>query len=164
MNPWRIAALSVSAALAATLAVTLAPTPQAMAQGLGGMPDPSQQQQPQVPPPMMPKQFPLGVTFEAVSLNGRAYDGERPAMTLDETLRLRGFSGCNNYSATAYPLREQGLAVGPFALTRRECASAEMQKERGFLEALRAAQRWDTEGPRLTLQGPRGELVLERAL
>lgn len=158
MNAWRIAALCVSAALAAALA----PAPQARAQF--GMPDPSQQQQPQVPPPMMPKQFPLGVTFEAVSLNGRAYEGERPAMTLDETLRLRGFSGCNNYSATAYPLREQGLAVGPFALTRRECAAAAMQKERSFLEALRAAQRWDVEGPRLTLQGPRGELVLERAL
>lgn len=159
MNAWRIAALCVSVALAAALA----PAPRAHAQF--GMPDPSEQpQQPQVPPPVMPKQFPLGVTFEARSLNGRAYEGERPAMVLDETLRLRGFSGCNNYSATAYPLREQGLAVGPFALTRRECDSAAMQKERGFLEALRAAQRWDIEGPRLTLQGPRGELVLERAL
>lgn len=147
--------------VAALLAAVAAP--QAAAQNFG-MPDPGEQQAPQVPPPMMPKQFPLGVTFEAATLNGRAFEGERPAMTLDETLRLRGFSGCNNYSATAYPLRDQGLAVGPFALTRRDCDAATMRKERSFLEALRAAQRWDTEGPRLTIQGPRGELVLERAL
>ncbi|MGP9819911.1 META domain-containing protein [Salinarimonas sp. NSM] len=156
MTASRVAALALLAALAAA--------PQASAQGGFGMPDPSEQQAPAVPPPMMPKQFPLGVTFEATTLNGRAFEGERPALTLDETLRLRGFSGCNNYSATAYPLRDQGFAVGPFALTRRECDNSTMQKERTFLEALRAAQTWDTEGPRLTIKGPRGELVLERAL
>ncbi|MGJ3263682.1 MAG: META domain-containing protein [Salinarimonas sp.] len=156
--------MTVSRVAALALLAALAGAPQGLAQGFGGPPDPSEQQAPAVPPPMMPKQFPLGVTFEAATLNGRAFDGERPAMTLDETLRLRGFSGCNNYSATAYPLRDQGFAVGPFALTRRQCDSATMQKERTFLEALRAAQRWDTEGPRLTIQGPRGELVLERAL
>ncbi|GGK18670.1 META domain-containing protein [Salinarimonas ramus] len=157
--------MTVSRLATFALLAALAYAPQGLAQGFGP-PDPSQQPQPgsAVPPPMMPKQFPTGVTFEAASLNGRAFEGERPALTLDETLRLRGFSGCNNYSATAYPLRDQGFAVGPFALTRRECDNATMQKERGFLEALRAAQRWDTEGPRLTIQGPRGELVLERAL
>jgi heat shock protein HslJ len=39
-----------------------------------------------------------------------------------------------------------------------------MSAERGFLEALRAAREWDTQGNRLTLSGPRGELVLERAM
>lgn len=130
------------------------------------MPPPPEggQQGSQIPGPMRPKQFPTGQTFEAASLNGRAFDGERPAVTLDETFRLRGFAGCNNYSATAYPLRDQGLAVGPFALTRRQCDAATMRKEREFLEALRGAQRWDTDGPTLTIQGQRGTLTLQRAL
>lgn len=146
----------------AALAVILAATP---VSAQFSMPDPStQQQQPQVPGPMQPKQFPTGVTFEAATVNGRALEGERPAMVLDESLRLRGFAGCNNYSATAYPLRDQGFAVGPFALTRRECDGATMRREREFLEALRAAQKWETEGPRLTIQGARGNVVLEPAL
>jgi len=54
--------------------------------------------------------------------------------------------------------------VGPFALTNRECERQVMQAERAFLEALRAAQKWDTQDNRLTLEGPRGSLELERAM
>ena len=121
-------------------------------------------QQPQVPTALRPAQFPLGVTFEATALNGRAYEGEPPAMILDDTLRMRGFAGCNNYSATAYPLQDQGLAVGPFALTRRQCDQGTMARERAFLEALRAGQRWSAQGATLTIEGPRGTLTFERAL
>lgn len=117
-----------------------------------------------VPQPMREKQFPVGVSFTVLSINGRAFPGENPAMTLDTTFRLRGFGGCNNYSAIAYPQPEQGIAVGPFALTNRECERQVMQSERAFLEALRAAQKWDTQGNRLTLEGPRGSLELERAM
>ncbi len=69
---------------------------------------------PKVPQPgQQDKIFPLGSSWVAVSLNGKAFGGERPTFSLDDQLRARGFGGCNNYSATAYPLREQGMAVGP---------------------------------------------------
>lgn len=117
-----------------------------------------------VPQPLREKQFPVGISFTVLDINGRAFPGENPAMTLDSTFRLRGFAGCNNYSAIAYPQPEQGIAVGPFALTNRECERQVMQSERAFLEALRAAQKWDTQGNRLMLEGPRGSLELERAM
>ena len=69
---------------------------------------------PKVPQPgQQDKIFPLGSSWVAVSLNGKAFGGERPTFSLDDQLRARGFGGCNNYSATTYPLREQGMAVGP---------------------------------------------------
>ena len=117
-----------------------------------------------VPQPMQEKVFPLGVSFTAVSLNGRAFSGERPAMLLDNNFGLRGFGGCNNYSAIAYPQPQQGIAVGPFALTRRTCERALMDAERSFLLALRTAQRWDLQGSTLIINGPNGELRLERSI
>lgn len=117
-----------------------------------------------VPQPMLERQFPLGVTYEAVSVSGRSVEGDRPAMTLDQTFRLHGFAGCNTYSAIAYPLQNQGLAVGPFALTRKQCDQATMQRERAFLEALRAAREWDINGGELVIRGGRGELRLRQAL
>lgn len=152
MKALRVAALC----LIAGLALPTAP-PAAQAQS-------EQQEENLVPQPMREKQFPISVSYTVISLNGRAFPGENPAMTLDTNFRLRGFGGCNNYSAIAYPQLEQGIAVGPFALTDRECARDVMSAERGFLEALRAAREWDTQGNRLTLNGPRGELVLERAM
>lgn len=163
MNPSLQATLFRRTLLGATAAVfailALAPAHAQSAQN-----DAANPPQPQVPTALRPAQFPLGVTYEATALNGRAYEGEPPAMILDDTLRMRGFAGCNNYSATAYPLQDQGLAVGPFALTRRQCDQATMARERAFLEALRAGQRWSAEGPMLTIEGPRGTLTFERAL
>lgn len=118
----------------------------------------------EVPQPLREQQFPLGVTYEAVSVNGRAIAGDRPALTLDSTFRLRGFAGCNNYSAVAYPLQNQGLAVGPFALTRMQCDRATMERERAFLEAVRGAQQWALDNGQLVLRGGRGEVRFERAL
>ncbi|MCC5976875.1 MAG: META domain-containing protein [Salinarimonas sp.] len=152
MKALRVAALCLIAGLAL-------PTPSALAQAQG-----QEQEENLVPQPMREKQFPINVSYSVVSLNGRAFPGENPAMILDSNFRLSGFGGCNNYSAIAYPQLEQGIAVGPFALTNRECGREVMSAERGFLEALRAAREWDTQGNRLTLNGPRGELVLERSM
>jgi heat shock protein HslJ len=124
----------------------------------------SQQTDVNVPQPMREKMFPLGVSYIAVSLNGREFPGERPAVLLDDNFRLRGFAGCNNYSAIAYPQQQQGIAVGPFALTKRSCERAIMDSERSFLVALRSAQKWDVQGSTLIISGPNGELRLERSL
>jgi len=152
MKALRIAAFCLLAALPATFSVATVSEAQ------------SQQTDVNVPQPIREQMFPLGVSYIAVSLNGRAFPGERPAVLLDDNFRLRGFAGCNNYSAIAYPQQQQGIAVGPFALTKRSCDRAIMDSERSFLVALRTAQKWDVEGSTLIISGPNGELRLERSL
>ena len=117
-----------------------------------------------VPQPRQEKIFPLGATWIAVSLNGKPFSGDRPSFTLDQQFRAKGFSGCNTYAATAYPLREQGLAVGPFALTKKACDKALMATEQAFLVALRSAAKWDTQSSTLIIRSQNGELRFERAL
>ena len=111
------------------------------------------------------KMFPLDSTWTAVSLNGKPFTGERPSFKLDDQLRATGFSGCNTYATAAYPLREQGLAVGPFALTKRSCDKTVMAIEQAFLVALRSSAKWDIQGRNLIIQTQNGgELRLERSL
>lgn len=110
------------------------------------------------------KQFPLGSSWTVVSLNGRPFSGERPSIAVNQQLRATGFSGCNNFSATLYPLRQQAIAVGPLALTRKSCDKGLMQSEMTFLVALRTAAQWDLVGPNLVIKGQNGELRFERSL
>ena len=111
------------------------------------------------------KRFPLGQSWIAVSLNNKSIGGtERPAFTLDDQFRVRGFGGCNSFSATAFPLKEQGLAVGPLALTKRSCDASVMATEQAFLTALRTSAKWDTIIGSLVIKGPNGELKFERSL
>jgi heat shock protein HslJ len=117
-----------------------------------------------VPTPRQEKIFPLGATWTAVSLNGKPFSGDRPSFTLDQQYRARGFGGCNTYSATAYPLRQQHLAVGPFALTKRACDKDAAAIERAFLVALRTAVQWEMDGSTLIVKTQNGELRFERAL
>lgn len=111
------------------------------------------------------KVFPLNSSWVAVSLNGKPFTGERPSFRLDDQLRATGFSGCNTYATAAYPLREQGLAVGPFALTKKSCDKTTMAIEQAFLVALRSSGKWDIQGRNLIIQTQNGgQLVLERSL
>jgi heat shock protein HslJ len=131
----------------------------------------SQSSDPQKQPPknegLAPRQektFPTKVAWMAVSLNGKPFSGERPTFILDEQFRLRGFGGCNTFSATAYPLREQRFAVGPFALTKKACDKALMDQEKNFLIALRTSVQWDVQGPELVIRTQNGELRFQRSL
>lgn len=117
-----------------------------------------------VPQPRQEKQFPIGASWTAVSINGRAVGGERPSLVVDDTLRAKGFSGCNTFSATAYPLREQGFAVGPVAVTKKACDGGASANERAFLVALRSARKWDVVNGMLVIQGAAGEIRFERAI
>lgn len=111
------------------------------------------------------KKFPLGAAWIAVSLNGKTFAGsERPSFRLDEQFRVYGFGGCNTFSTSAFPLREQGFAVGPLALTKRACDKGRMAQELAFLTALRTAAKWDTQIGTLVIKGPNGELRFERSL
>jgi heat shock protein HslJ len=118
----------------------------------------------EAPPPRVDKTFPTKASWVAISLNGKPFSGDRPSFVLDDQFRMRGFSGCNTFSATAYPLRQQGLAVGPFALTKKACDKGLMSSERAFLTALRAAAKWDSDGKELVVKGLSGELKFERVL
>jgi len=113
---------------------------------------------------MQPKQFPVGVQWVLVSLNGKSVGLNQPTLQLDAQLRMRGFSGCNTFSAVAYPLKSQGLAVGPLALTRKECAKAEMDLEKAYLLCLRTTGKWEERDGSLLLVGQAGELKFDRAL
>jgi heat shock protein HslJ len=149
---------------AATLAAGIG---DAAAQGFGrrGSSQEQHQQQGVRPPTKEEKRFPLGHSWIAVSLNGKGYTGsERPTFTLDDQFRVRGFGGCNTFSATAYPLREQGIAVGPIAMTKRACDKGVSAAEMQFLTALRTSAKWDTVVGSLVIKGPNGELKFERSL
>ena len=124
-----------------------------------------QQPEAQRPGQKEEKRFPLGSSWIAVSLNGKAFSGtERPSFTLNEQFRVSGFGGCNSFSATAYPLKEQGIAVGPLAITKRSCDKAVMATEQAFLTALRTSAKWETVVGSLVIKGPNGELKFERSL
>ncbi len=159
MNALRLAVLF------ATLATVSAAHAQSAATTLGRPVGPTRQVDTKVPQPGQGgKVFPLGSSWVAVSLNGKPFGGERPSFRLDDQLRASGFGGCNTYTATAYPLREQGMAVGPFALTKRSCDKSAMAIEQAFLVALRTSAKWDIQGPNLIIRTQNGELRFERSL
>lgn len=110
------------------------------------------------------KQFPLGKQWTAYSLGGKTFSGVRPSLQIDDQLRARGFAGCNTFSATAYPLAQQRIAVGPIAVTRKACDGPVMALEKSFLLALRTGARWDLKDGYFVIEGPNGELRFERGL
>ena len=142
------------AALLTVFAVSTAAHAQPAAAGRGTPPQPRP----------MDKIFPLGASWIAVSLNGKPFTGDRPSFSIDQRLRATGFGGCRNFTTVAYPLREQGLAVGPFELTRKSCSKEVMAREEAFLVALRTTAKWEQQGSTLVLRSPNGELRFERAL
>ncbi len=162
-------ALRLAAFLAAFATVSAAHVSEADAQTattLGRPAGPTRQVDTKVPQPGAGgKIFPLGSAWVASSLNGKPFSGERPTFKLDDQMRATGFSGCNTYATAAYPLREQTLAVGPFALTKKSCDKATMALEQAFLVALRSSGKWDIQGRNLIIQTQNGgQLVFERSL
>ncbi|GJD74727.1 META domain-containing protein [Methylobacterium goesingense] len=111
------------------------------------------------------KIFPLDATWTAVSLNGKPFGGnDRPSFMVDKQYRARGYGGCNTFAATAFPLREQHLAVGPLALTKKPCDKGLGASEQDYFIALRTAAQWDLVGSQLVIKSQKGELRFERAL
>ena len=157
---------SIVYAIAAVSLVATVLDASAQTPGFGRRGNQDQQpQQGQKPPPKEEKRFPLSQSWIAVSLNGKPFAGtERPTFRLDDQFRLRGFGGCNTYSATAYPLKEQGLAVGPIAMTKKSCDKGVMAVEMQYLTALRTSAKWDTVVGSLVIKTPTGELKFERSL
>ena len=144
-------------------ALALATSADAQAQRQGSQQ--SKQPQSSVPQSKRDRQFPVPSSWVAVSLNGKQYSGpDRPTLSLDQQYRAKGFGGCNTFSATLYPLREQRLATGPLALTKKQCDKALMESERAFFIAVRTAAQWDYEGVIMVIKSQSGELRLERSI
>ena len=117
------------------------------------------------PLPPLQKNFPLDQTWSLRELNGKPVPpGLDISLKIDGTLRGSGFTGCNSWSATLYPVKDQHLAVGPYALTKKQCAKDVMQVELGFLSALVGSPVWDLVNGDLVIKGPRGALRLARSL
>jgi heat shock protein HslJ len=121
--------------------------------------------EPPKPIPPQQKNFPLDQTWELKELNGKPVPADVDVnLKIDSALRGSGFTGCNAWSATMYPIKDQHLAVGPYALTKKQCDKDTMAIEFSFLTALMAQPTWDLVNGDLVIKGPRGSLRLARSL
>jgi heat shock protein HslJ len=121
--------------------------------------------EPLKPLPPLQKNFPLDQTWQLKELNDKPVSSDLDvSLKIDSTLRGSGFAGCNSWSATMYPIKDQHLAVGPYALTKKQCDKDTMAIEFGFLSALLANPTWDLVNGELVIKGPRGALRLARSL
>lgn len=120
---------------------------------------------PPKPLPPLQKNFPLDQTWSLKELNGKPVpSGVDASLKIDSNLRGSGFTGCNSWSATLYPVKDQHLLVGPFALTKKQCPKDLMQLEIGFLSTLIGNPTWDLVNGDLVIKGPRGAARLARSL
>lgn len=118
----------------------------------------------QAPPPRQEKNFPLDAAWTAIQMNGKPINQYRATLKVDSNLRGTGFGGCNTFSASAYPLRQQGFAVGPVAVTKMVCDKDVAAFERSYLLALRGARQWDLVEGRLVIKTAAGELKFDRGI
>jgi heat shock protein HslJ len=128
------------------------------------IPAPTQEEAPKPLPPLQ-KNFPLDQTFSLRDLNGKPVPADLDvSFKLDGAFRASGYSGCNSWSATAYPQQNQHLLVGGFAITKKTCDKANQAIEQGFLRALQGSPAWDLVNGDLVFKGPGGALRLVRSL
>jgi len=131
----------------------------------GGGPQTEEDKTPPKPLPPLEKNFPLDQTWSLRELNGKPVpDGLDISLKIDGSLRGSGFTGCNSWSATLYPVKDQHLLVGPFALTKKQCPKDIMALEVGFLSGLLGSPTWDLVNGDLVIKGPRGSMRLVRSL
>ena len=119
------------------------------------------------PKPLGPafKNFPLDQTWSLRMINDKPIPaGLDVSLQIDGSLRGSGYTGCNTWSATLYPIKEQKLMMGPVALTKKQCAKDVMAIELGFLSALLGQPSWDLVNGELVVKGPRGTLRFDRSL
>jgi heat shock protein HslJ len=117
------------------------------------------------PLPPLQKNFPLDQTFSLRDLNGKPVPADLDvSFKLDGAFHASGYTGCNSWSATAYPQQNQHLLVGGFAITKKTCSKQNLEIERGFLRALQGGPAWDLINDDLVLKGPGGAMRMVRSL
>jgi len=110
------------------------------------------------------RMFPTGANWILAELNGRRLSGDSPSLTIDVNFRGSGYSGCNTFSATLYPVRGMRLAMGPVAMTRKMCDAGRMGLVRAYLSILHSGPAWSVEGSDLLVKGSTGTLRFKRGL
>ena len=121
--------------------------------------------EPPKPLPPQQKNFPLDQTWSLRDINSKPIPpGLDASLMIDGNLRGSGFTGCNSWSATLYPVKDQHLLLGPYALTKKQCSKEIMAVEFGFLSALSGSPSWDLVNGDLVIKGPKGTLRLARSL
>ncbi|MBV1704144.1 MAG: META domain-containing protein [Hyphomicrobiales bacterium] len=109
--------------------------------------------------------FPTDQTWILETLNGKPVpSGLDASLTISAAFRATGFTGCNTWSATIYPTKDQRLAAGPIAITKSKCDKTLMKFEFDYLSAIASGPHWVRDGGELLLKGPRGELRFGRSL
>ena len=121
--------------------------------------------EPKQPLPPLQQMFPFDQVFSLRDLNGKPVpDGLDISIKIDGAMHGSGFAGCNSYSAVMYPVKDQHLLVGQFALTHKPCNKDTQAIENGFLSSLLGSPRWDLVNGDLVIRGPRGMMRLARSL
>ena len=117
------------------------------------------------PLPPLQKNFPLDSTFSLRDLNGKSVPAELDvSFKLDGAYHASGYTGCNSWSATAYPQQNQHLLLGGLAMTKKSCDKVNQDIERAFLHALMGSPTWDLVNGDLVFKGPGGAMRLARSL
>ena len=111
--------------------------------------------------------FPISQRFVAVSLNGQSYGQKAPTVTVTQdaernVLTAGGFAGCNTWFGRI-TLGQKQFGVGDLGTTKMFCGDR-MDREIGFLDALKSVKRWRMDGPLLVLEGEQMTLLLSPAL
>lgn len=122
------------------------------AQMSGKMPRRKDEKVPTGPSGPVEQQFPYGATWILSEVTGRSVSGDAPSFNLDDKLRATGFGGCNTFSMALYPIKEQKLAAGSIAMTKKTCGKDLDDVEHNMLVALHSLPKWHLE--------PNGDLTI----
>lgn len=111
------------------------------------------------------QQFPFGSTWLLDNFNGKPATGDVPSFRLNDKLRATGFGGCNSFSMALYPIKDQKLAAGSIATTKRTCGKDIDDLERNVLVGLHSLPTWHLEpNGDLTVKGNTGTMLFRRGL
>lgn len=109
------------------------------------------------------KTFPKDSNWTLRTMNGKPLPaGMEATMRIDGQFRGSGFSGCNTWSATMWPVRGQRFAVGPVALTKKQCDAQKNAFERTYLVILHNGSTWDLVNGMLEVKSASGSLSFAR--
>jgi len=120
-----------------------------------------------IPPPvsMTPADL-AGTAWTAASVAGQEVEGERaPRFEFDWLGRPsgHGFTGCDEFGFAV--IFEAGrLSIGDLILSPEGCSGPGAAVNERFLATFREVEQWSVDKDLLTLSGPEGEIVLNRAL
>lgn len=138
--------------MALALAFLLPAASPADAQMPGKMPRRQEEKVPTGPSGPVEQQFPYGATWILSEMGGKPVSGDAPSFSLDDKLRATGFGGCNTFSMALYPIKEQKLAAGSIAMTKKTCGKELDDVEHNILVALHSLPKWHLE--------PNGDLTI----